>query len=60
MLPHDGLLVKVCIRFIHLHISNNARMIGKVQKRMMKSVSNLENLPNSESKEVQSVQALAA
>lgn len=33
-----GLLVKVCIQLICLHISNNAKIIGKVQKRMMKSI----------------------
>lgn len=60
VLPHDGLLVKVCIQFIHLHISNNVKMIGKVQKIMMKSISNLENLPNSAGKDVQSIYALAA
>lgn len=53
--PQDGLLVKVCIQFIHLHISNDAKMIGKIQKRMMKSNSNLKSLPNSESKEAQSI-----
>lgn len=56
----DDLLVKIFIQFIHLHLSNNTKMIGTVQKRMMKSILNLENLPNSESKEVKTLYALAS
>lgn len=37
---------------IHLHVSNNTKMMGK---RITKSISNPQNLPNSESKEVQSI-----
>lgn len=55
VLPHDGLLMKVHIQFIHLYISNNVQTIGKIQKRTTTSFSKLENLPNSESKEAQSI-----
>lgn len=51
----DDLLVEIFIQFIHLHLSNNTKMIGMVQKIMMKSILNLENLPNSESKGVKTV-----
>lgn len=56
----DDLLVKIFIQFIHLHLSNNTKLIETVQKRLMKSILNLENLPSSESKEINTVYALAS